>query len=518
MIPIFDAGGVVIKSDTLVDEQLKLDLRQAAAELEKIPEAEKDWHPRSDGKVLDLVHPSLWPLVYGRSRVVADGSLTLDNCLDKCGVGEVIPVPPAAEKDESRSASQYHPRKASLWSTRFQWLPCEVDIGGDTPKIVSYINNLHPTANRDLYGVVERLIAKSLPLWDQVYRWSLGIRDRSLRIVCKNVSKECTMPELCEDSDYGCDPMNRPVDEGENPRPEENEYWRLRENDPLKIKDKEWFFRTHPCDQPEPGSFYEAPKIKLEDVPTDGYFRRLANDRYIGAKEATPPRKRIQVIVKLASIHLTPEKPSYDGGAWHIEGQMNERICATALYYYDSDNITPSHLAFRTVANEEDLMMELGYEQGDMHSIGGTFAIDPNSDDTIQPIGRTATPEGRLLAFPNLYQHQVAPFKLADPTRPGHRKIIALFLVDPATPVISTAHVAPQQSSWWLGAGGIKARVNESGRLPPEIVEMVSDNLDWPVSLEEAKKARLELMDERTQMDELANSVVMDGSWNFCEH
>ena len=30
--------------------------------------------------------------------------------------------------------------------------------------------------------------------------------------------------------------------------------------------------------------------------------------------------KGLQVIVKLANIHLTPEKPNYDGGSWHIEG------------------------------------------------------------------------------------------------------------------------------------------------------------------------------------------------------
>jgi hypothetical protein len=30
----------------------------------------------------------------------------------------------------------------------------------------------------------------------------------------------------------------------------------------------------------------------------------------------------LQIIVKLANIHLTPEKPEYDGGTWHVEGQL----------------------------------------------------------------------------------------------------------------------------------------------------------------------------------------------------
>ena len=30
----------------------------------------------------------------------------------------------------------------------------------------------------------------------------------------------------------------------------------------------------------------------------------------------------LQVIVKLTNIELTPEKPKYHGGVWHVEGQM----------------------------------------------------------------------------------------------------------------------------------------------------------------------------------------------------
>lgn len=30
----------------------------------------------------------------------------------------------------------------------------------------------------------------------------------------------------------------------------------------------------------------------------------------------------LQVIVKFANIHLTPEKPDYEGGTWHVEGQL----------------------------------------------------------------------------------------------------------------------------------------------------------------------------------------------------
>jgi len=46
----------------------------------------------------------------------------------------------------------------------------------------------------------------------------------------------------------------------------------------------------------------------------------------------------------------------------------------------------------------------------------------------------------------------VQPFHLVDPTKPGVRKILVFFLVDPAEPVSSTATVTPQQMHWFKHA------------------------------------------------------------------
>lgn len=35
---------------------------------------------------------------------------------------------------------------------------------------------------------------------------------------------------------------------------------------------------------------------------------------------------KLQIIVKLTTIHLTIEKPYYGGGSWHVEGQANEAM------------------------------------------------------------------------------------------------------------------------------------------------------------------------------------------------
>jgi hypothetical protein len=68
-----------------------------------------------------------------------------------------------------------------------------------------------------------------------------------------------------------------------------------------------------------------------------------------------------------------------------------------------------------------------------------------NEEAAVQEVGSVLCKEGRLLTFPNILQHQVQPFELADKTKKGHRKILALFLVDPGIRVISTANVPPQQ-------------------------------------------------------------------------
>ena len=39
------------------------------------------------------------------------------------------------------------------------------------------------------------------------------------------------------------------------------------------------------------------------------------------------------------------------------QGLPNEHICASALYYYDSSNVTESHLAFRESVNQNFLSL-----------------------------------------------------------------------------------------------------------------------------------------------------------------
>ena len=104
---------------------------EAVAPLEDVPGSRKDWHPDSDGKVLDLVHPSLYPVVYGRSMVLRDNSVGVEDCIQKkCGLGEVIPAP-AQPKEEDHRGWRRDPSTANLYSVNFQWLSCEVKFAQD---------------------------------------------------------------------------------------------------------------------------------------------------------------------------------------------------------------------------------------------------------------------------------------------------------------------------------------------------------------------------------------------------
>lgn len=126
--------------------------------------------------------------------------------------------------------------------------------------------------------------------------------------------------------------------------------------------------------------------------------------------------------------------------------------------------------------------------------------------------------EGRLLTFPNIVQHRVSPFSLADKSKPGHRKILALFLVDPHVRIISSANVPPQQYDWNRGKMDLIDRML-SQRLPPELQDIVRKDIPRPfMTMKEAKEYRLELMEERGAQTEKTNKAFNQGEFSLCEH
>jgi len=160
-----------------------------------------------------------------------------------------------------------------LISRRFQWIPSDFSVGSDGNVILTspYINNIHPTRHKDLYSVIPEILQHALPMFERVLsdllRPLLPMRvatpgahgvgsEEAIRCICTNTSPITSSEEYFANSG----------------------------------------FRT-----PDARGKY------------DGNLQ-VMNSR-ISLKGRT-----LQVFVKLANILLTPERPEYPGGRWHIEG------------------------------------------------------------------------------------------------------------------------------------------------------------------------------------------------------
>ena len=154
-----------------------------------------------------------------------------------------------------------------------------------------------------------------------------------------------------------------------------------------------------------------------------------------------------QVIVKLANAVLTPNSPTSPEGSWHLEGLPHEKIVATGIYYYEMSNIRENYLNFRGTIPAS---YKLSYPQNATKYVETHYDLHSSDDDheysTIVDLGRIETKEDICLVFPNFLQHRVSDLSLIDPTKPGCRKILVFFLIDPSSRILSTRDVEPQQS------------------------------------------------------------------------
>ena len=194
---------------------------------------------------------------------------------------------------------------------------------------------------------------------------------------------------------------------------------------------------------------------------------------------------------------------------------QNEHICASALYYYDCENITTSQLAFRQQSKTDDAEL-INYPQNTNDWLDVVFGCEDRSS-SVQQVGAVETRAGRLITFPNILQHQVQPFSLEDRSKPGHRKLLALFLVDPMIKVISTAHVPCQRKDWWQEIVNTRSAI---GDLPRELQDQVFEEVEeFPFGMEEAKQFRLELMEERKKfVVDAGNAFENRATFSLCEH
>ena len=162
-------------------------------------------------------------------------------------------------------------------SQKFQWLPSDFFVAKDGSVTLTspYINNIHPQNHAALESIVPKLLERAVPLWERV----LSDLRRPLLPLRTKSTVGYPLPDC--------------IFEG--------------------------------VAEPKPGDYAEGMDV---NAWLSGMNLNLpdAEERYTGdlnaMKRPTVSLKgaTIQCIIKLVNIELTPEKPEYPGGNWHVEG------------------------------------------------------------------------------------------------------------------------------------------------------------------------------------------------------
>lgn len=472
----------IVYSDKVIDANTKADFIKAVERFsDQEFRGEYDYHPGSNNQVVDLVHPSLYSLQYNVTPVFTNPQKEptwweLHNWKsEEYNVDRTFGI---AQYDEAISKVKKNVDDYGI-SRRFQWIPTVLETRNYSFR--SYINNLHPVKYQDLYEAISQVIRLLAP----------GINLCLSRLSSGPISRiSLPMDDSLATEEWQIK-LDKLMNPGSNP-------------ETGKEIEVDWA-AVEAFEKTKKYNFRKFPPIYERDPPVNYSF------------DVRTYFDELKVIVKLANIELTSEKPRYNGGSWHVEGTINEDIVATLIYYYDCENISGLTLSFKS-AYEDPY-----YEQDDKDGVEKFYGLH-DEDKLTKEIGKMETKEDRVLIFPNWFQHHVDPFELNDNTKPGHRKMLCLFFVDPFnSKVISTDMVPPQQKDWWndgtdLSEFGLneftKEQIENSlkGRTDDE-------NMEWPISLENAKVIRQELMKERgIPKEDKYSEAAFTRRFTLCEH
>ena len=323
-------------SDHIIDEALRQHLSDLVAPLEATCTA-SDFHPNSNEQMLDLVHPHMYLYVNGLSKEVSDETLPWNQLI---GGGDVVQRATQIEYFQSKYQDDDDEYNDIMTSATYQWLPSEVQVDSDGKcKFLSYINNLHPREYAELYGVLEQVLEKFIPLFNQVLT-DLAYVPLSIYYEPPNNDKYFTSSENhvnIRDRRHKPNMFPRLLDR----------YWIDPDDSPIiedsGIPEVPAIDNTTPQlsaaigNEEIQGEIY-APVMSDEDDESwdeeraeEEWYRyeerKILSPEFYVIPPFQPPApvdpvdlkgSRLQVIVKMANIILTPDKPEYNGGTWHI--------------------------------------------------------------------------------------------------------------------------------------------------------------------------------------------------------
>lgn len=300
-------NGDVTKSDITVPESFRQKLTDAVRPLQHVPVELQFYNPGYNNKQRDLVPIGLFPLVYGRTRVLRDQLIGLDDAVASAGQGEVIACPNETgitREDIAWRVTSRDDITIRPYSRNFQILPCDLQLEDGRWRIKSYINNLHPGRNRHLYDLIEEFFNLAVPQFNGTLTPLKDMLHSRSRIEYRKVEYHPLPKEVEEQT-----PKPMPG-ESDNEFDERMEEWRMKNLTVIQPDAEKfspwavplWMMPNLPSDLPTPVRIEEGVDLNKE-----------YGDR------------GLQAIVRIIGSELRPESMSY-GADWHVEGQMVKRV------------------------------------------------------------------------------------------------------------------------------------------------------------------------------------------------
>jgi hypothetical protein len=298
--------------------------------------------------------------IAGKSKFIQDEVVGVADAVDKwSGKGEVVPGPQPDPGDVGHRLDSYDLGDSinrAYWSETYQWLPANLAFQEDgTVRFTSYINNLHPKKHPEVYRLVEKLVDTAIPAWNRVLSSTPVDGDGKTQ-------KRFALPDPVEWVSHDTQRFGHPVcwltqsaylrwDEKDTPWEEFNpEILAAHETEHGPVKyDEDWLAylsddeveANMPDDeedngsQPGPRTARKIQRLKWREI-SEALFPEPLDFKPFAYRVGKSLRERfkdtgLQVIVKMASIELTPEKPEFPAGGWHVSRSPRPVIYSRAL-------------------------------------------------------------------------------------------------------------------------------------------------------------------------------------------
>ncbi|KAJ5924927.1 hypothetical protein N7454_007566 [Penicillium verhagenii] len=370
----------------------------------------------SESPVRDVVDPFMYPLIYGRTRVLtAGGKVDMERPESwRLSQSQIAPIPEKPDDkheemhvEERKKKSLMDSRyigKRNYWSTAFQCLPCEVALNNQGgAEITSYINGVHPKEMR-IYKALEGLISAAIQPWNEMLilgdqgRTPIRIRTYDFQVegsvwypksyYLLNNAREERTPLITEDE--WPDVRSRVREYLDLPEPEKRdriwpdtgyhdilasiEPWQWKSSEELEKLIIAKYNRLYSVKGVGPGISFTYDEWKTGENTGLAIMPKWKDPKWSGPDKPETPSipdpdhqyysislqdqfKGLQIICRVSAIELTPEKPFYGGDLHHnVAGVLNDHIVSTAVCYFDMNNIKDAKVSFQqeTLIDSDD--------------------------------------------------------------------------------------------------------------------------------------------------------------------